>query len=682
VISDIVEFPTHPYVREMRNLESKSEDDLVELSVKILEENEMFFGSKARLVWQLLSWGIAQLRGRNIPPSKDRFVIKYNRMREYVLSRRPAHEFAFYQLSLSLRENGDEGDHSRVLAKLENVEEARELIRMAVFDPVKKLEEVKRNLVSETMDPQRAEAMMIQELDLYLREGYHWEYARMWEVMDAGIVLMERIGGKKHESWKGILGVDFYNFLRNILRPFVEKNSEIFVKLFRRIAYSFGNDIYASQISFPPEIPLDVAEVIESTYRYHQQLYRLEFSRKLPLFLHSLYPRQGWPVRKPFVPSKPEGELHPLIDTLLTQRMEEDLKYSSELAPWLIFDRDRYLKDGSVIELEIGRSLFKGPDALVFIIKSEDRVVKYQTNCGRLGEKIPDLYRDYWFQEIVSKFKISPNVYWLSPPEKFQPFIREDLGFQIDRAAWWDCARDPRSQLRFMVMDRVEYTANRLPELIHDDGQLFLQSIRLGIHLIEKLKTMHNLPQPVIHGDVHDGNVGIKNNEVFLIDFGRAAFEAEHFQDQVQPASRRHCWRTHYAYEGWRAGFRDDVHQALLTVAYVMSRRVVHHYCWYLVQQPRNDNLDLIDFHKNHFIFDIPEKVGETAHFTGRFKDVVASCLRGIPVEQRIEIRGHLKAILTKARGVRNVRIRPDYDAILGHLRAILDILVIHRKIV
>ena len=345
---------------------------------------------------------------------------------------------------------------------------------------------------------------------------------------------------------------------------------------------------------------------------------------------------------------------------MISQGMADDEHPIS--APYAMYDGE-ILPDGTRIRLSHPWSpISRRPYVVVFEAIYPGRgpvILKYQSNCDYPASPSNDLVRDYRFQVMLKGTGICPSVFFLSPPAKFPNFKTPKLSFELNHGHWIDCARHPRSHVRYMLMEKLSETvwdqvkkAHLIPSL-----DRFYMGLQLIENLIPKLMKLHT-EMRTVHADVHPGNLVVLSDGTYgLFDFGLAFFVDEYGPGQARPNPAKwyaHCYYSHYNIMGYRFSPRDDVYKVLSSAAILMVGMPLFDEC-----KSFEANVDGIHmFHRNMNLFDYRDFI-DTIPFVDATNDVTQA------------IKDHLFMMLHLARSVDDVALVPDYDEILRHASAI-----------
>ena len=271
------------------------------------------------------------------------------------------------------------------------------------------------------------------------------------------------------------------------------------------------------------------------------------------------------------------ASLHPQLHSMAIRQKDYDFANAAH-APMLDYDGD-VGKDskGRIVPFTLSSVIARTKTSTVFGVNEfPNLVVKYQVNCEWLG-KIHPLARDFWFMQALDGTGIVPKTLFLSPPVKFENRTNTKTDFRMMEAKRDACERDPRSSVRYLVMERISGTVYDLISQWRDAPVPFETAVLFGIKLLQALRVMHQ--KGIVHGDIHAGNVGITQREdgnsyITLIDFGHADL-AEY--PEARPARVREPW-THvhhsfgiYELDGYESSYRDDVYRAIEIVAILLN---------------------------------------------------------------------------------------------------------------
>ena len=334
-------------------------------------------------------------------------------------------------------------------------------------------------------------------------------------------------------------------------------------------------------------------------------------------------------------------------------------------APRLEYDAELIMTGPSAGILRIGKPLAITATATVFaVLNDTSRVVKYHHNCQEL-EDVHPLLRDYIFLQRLAGTDVSPSANYLSPPVRFPASVTPKTAFGMHPAARASCAGNEVAEVRFMVMERVPWTLDRLVRDLERIGRRLplKHAIHMMASLVETVQRLHS--RDIVHGDVHWGNVAVVNHgdaqTINLIDFGSAMFVDEMERLPVMardPGSYTHCFFSHWNIEGYRFSYRDDVYKALLVGAFLINGAAYSHFCRNL--EPSVDAMRW--FKRNGFIFAMPSGPDRIAALD-------------VDLNTKRLIRRRLSNALDLARSVEEIDERPDYDNIIAELMTVVGLL-------
>ena len=335
----------------------------------------------------------------------------------------------------------------------------------------------------------------------------------------------------------------------------------------------------------------------------------------------------------------------------------------NEFGPLIHYDREM-LENGRVVRID--RKISVHLYSSIFQL-TNGQIIKYQVNCENMKDPldIHPLVRDFIFLKAVEDLKVSPQAHFLSLGIKFENVDSPKVNFSMDPQERDICAKDARSILRFMVMEKALISFDTLLKGSETRSEkISLASVvSLIAGAVSALSELH-IKKNIIHGDVHYGNLVLLNAErkVGLIDFGSASYlsELQLTQDMSrEPFSYNHCYLSHWNLEGYRFSFRDDIYKAIFAGAMMLNGSPFVRFC------RTTDIHTLYEFKANGFFFNLPNH-----------PDMISQ-VPNIRPEQVGEIRAHLNQVLLQIRSVNTLDAMPPYREILAQLDAVLAILTI-----
>jgi hypothetical protein len=331
-----------------------------------------------------------------------------------------------------------------------------------------------------------------------------------------------------------------------------------------------------------------------------------------------------------------------------------------EFTPDLTTDTETW-PNGTVA---LGPSIYYGEESAIYMTQDNTRLlIKYQTDCDELATRsLHPLLRDFWYGRSAARAGVSPEPMFLSPPT----LMRRDL-FKVrgmkSTATEKDRCIERRGSVRFMVMERRSHAMNlyRFGQRFIGNALPFSIAMQAGITLIEKLRDLHQVAR-VVHGDIHAGNImvevsGERVDRMWIIDYGRA--RANIPARSKTPVNSRGHWThavlSHWQILGYEWSARDDVFNALRTIAWVMHDESYNTFERRLSFPRGTDRL--IEWRQSGFIFTIPSE-----------EEDLIDRLPLISISQKTAIRDSLQRILDSVRSLTDVDDIPDYDLIIAEL--------------
>jgi len=697
-VEDILAFPDR--IREFKKFVERihadtQESELIELLKQI----------PASSVWtrlarfELLDWGLQKLREKRPQITPNTHAYRFIALAAYIseLARKGEDSavvwglMSFMDNVLVVRDESELNDavqKSRREYGKEMKHYIDQIFEIALFDPMKPIQDIVDNAIG-TLS---VEAIDLAELELLeaglasVEKHKPWTYLRVWGLLDEALQQLTNYYGMRQVNWASRPQVELINLLRKVIvsRGVFERD---YIALFEH---------YRSHLEDPRstleyfELPNE--EDLRQAFSHHSMMARFSC-----VTLDQVVPVQEspalLPMRQAFLPtiSEKDKSFHKYISGFLDSQRAFDLEHSEIYAPWLLYPFDAFEDPDSRQQsfLVLDRAKVVKKNVIIYPVKDRrDLIVKYQSTCATPFLTVTELMRDFWFLKIAGPLGISPQVYWLSPPAKFPVFRPEKINFKMSSSDWELCAIDPRSHVRFMVMERIAYTVDNVVyrekdapvALTYGGGaRRIIAALHMAMGILKKVKLLHTHDPAVIHGDIHVGNVAVRAGlkrestpepeDFVLIDFGRAFFESERAGGDQWFPWRSHCFLSHYNLDGFRLGYRDDVYKTLLTAAFLMNGEPLLKYCVELAA--REDNAESIKkFHREVFIFDMPATIfGE---HTGRFEDSIEDAFPKVPENKRDIVRTHLRNALQIARNVKNVRDLPRHDDVIRELQSAL----------
>ena len=418
-----------------------------------------------------------------------------------------------------------------------------------------------------------------------------------------------------------------------------------------------------------PTLPSDYEQLANSMGPGSGRVYRFPISFRLP-----------W-IPAEFLNFAPYPDsLHPKLQDIIEAQRIIDAKYP-ETRPYLAFDAEVIKlgpnKDEQVVylankwlsnlqtddffadEFEVG-----GP-----VYHFEDYKITYRVNCGDLNSNLISLQREYWLKNLGPKLGIGPGAVWLSPAVKLPEWRSVKLGFKISDEQYHKCAGDPRSHVRYMVVDTT------IPDADFIVGRGFLTKrrsmlerlrvgIQLGMDLLNKLQRLHDFG--VVYGKLEPTGVRPFLNKG-VVEQGLSALERSFFNGEagmgVPSKNSSPCGLSHWnIQEKSRFGYRDDVLNVLLLAAWMFTGEEHSSFCF---RTTRSSDA-IAHWKREAFVFDSvdgADLITKAFSESGANEEVVGA------------IRQALGRALGASRDVPSVDQIPDHSAIIEHLRSAYNLL-------
>jgi hypothetical protein len=342
-----------------------------------------------------------------------------------------------------------------------------------------------------------------------------------------------------------------------------------------------------------------------------------------------------------------------------THQLAADMDYPS-LVPDLTLDVE-FWPNGT---LSLGPVVYAGHESTIFSETSDPKLlIKYQTDCDEVEwNAVHPLLRDFWYGKAAYRIGVAPKPLFIS-----QPTVLVKDAYKVRNMKSTDSEREACisrfGAVRFMVMERrvAAISLFRFTHSVYDGGKLpFSVAMQTGIRLIEILRDLHQVAR-VIHGDIHANNILVEGGDVIqkllLTDFSRARanIPARSKYPVYQREQRSDAALTHWQMLGYEWSARDDVYNALLTVAALMNGKD------YIFHELRLKNKPgpsaMIEWRQSGFIFATPGP-----------NDVIDRLAMTSNADKQI-IRKSLQRVLDSVRSLLDVDDVPDYDFAIEEFR-------------
>ena len=411
------------------------------------------------------------------------------------------------------------------------------------------------------------------------------------------------------------------------------------------------------------------------------------------------------------------SKLYPEIAYCISKQRQLEDNYP-ETRPLLLYDAERVRimhKDddpsSSVVQMKLlVDSLVQTPhhNRLVYrraairgTTDDDNFMIVYSNNCNTLGKDVSDIERNYILTRTAGELGLSPKAYWLSPPVKLPTgWIGPKTDFHMSLKQYMDCSRDSRSTVRYMLLQRVPFTAwqqiGGVTQLdSRSDKYLFLKKgrspdsylgklkvgVEMAIAIMQKLTILHSR-HFIVHGNVVPKTIARYEQKGELVyglwdfEFGfyNAEFEDGTYYETVDrlPLGRKDgeenfCFNSHWNLglvhgpdeeggkkKGTRIGYRDDVLNTLLIASMMTHGLALYNFC---------QSLSRSDLRKWKASGNLFEPWSPSITFGAEEE------------KMRPLIEGPLFDTLTIVRSAESVNTIPDHDAIIKILQEVRDAL-------
>ena len=361
------------------------------------------------------------------------------------------------------------------------------------------------------------------------------------------------------------------------------------------------------------------------------------------------------PEWKPVIPPSLSEDF---IRRLVAQE-SEDTHYKSS-APDLNQTKILWPSHGM---LNLSAAVYRGYESVIFRVEGSDELlVKFQADCDEIGRFVNPLLNDYWFgKQAVGT---GPGVFFLSAPSPmYQSVITSYFTMKSDDLE--TCVKQGGS-VRFMVLAVIPDAMDLryLREQFPSHAVPFARAMEIGIKLIRELRRLH-LTAKVVHGDIHLGNILYDSRRnLHIIDFGRS--RSNEFRFSNEPLHKYGRWYhqgfSHWQIEGFEWSMRDDVFNAIRSIAIMINRDE-----YLMFEQRLASQWGLMEWKKNGFIFTLPKTEIERL-----VSPLVVDPISSLPVSEsrRKEIRNALQRVLDSVRSLQDINQVPFYDNIIRDLES------------
>ena len=414
-----------------------------------------------------------------------------------------------------------------------------------------------------------------------------------------------------------------------------------------------------------PSLPSSYEQLAGARGPGVDRLYRFPRSFRLPWIPNAFMNFPPYP-----------DNLHPKIHEIVVAQRTVDDSYP-ETRPYLAFDGEiikfgpnndeqvLYLANKWLRSLKTDDSFTGEYQVTARVLNFENYSITYRVNCDDLNSNMISFQREYGLSSLGPKLGIGPGAIWLSPAVKLPKWRSAKLSFTLGKDEYRECANDPRSHVRFMVVDKRVTNAKYILGRDYLDKLTNLERLRLGIEvgidLLSKLERLHDFG--VVYGDVRPWTIQhFTNNGVVELGFAglyRAFFDGEEGQGITDEFSDP-CDLTHWNInDDSRVGYRDDVLNVLLLSAWMFTGEVDLSFSFDVTRTLE----DIARWKGSAFVFDFPEK---------------GYLISDIDRDNGALIKQALGLALEVARSVAAVDQKPNHPAIIEHLRSALNLLPVH----
>jgi serine/threonine protein kinase len=219
--------------------------------------------------------------------------------------------------------------------------------------------------------------------------------------------------------------------------------------------------------------------------------------------------------------------------------------------PVLSFNHETVPEFGT---LTIKDLLGAGKDSNVFsVVERVDVVIKYQSKRVGRGTRYPlhPLVVDFWIGGMASRLGVAAKPHFVSLGQMSNNGASiKTSGFEGDGI------------VRYMVLERV---GRCLDSFIVDPIGLYKSAV-VALSVVGNIQTLHNAG--ICHGDIHSGNICMKEPKLVFIDFGLSFFSTEESFTRSKPRmSYVHRSLTPWQLEGYSFSRRDDIYKAISLMA-------------------------------------------------------------------------------------------------------------------
>ena len=372
------------------------------------------------------------------------------------------------------------------------------------------------------------------------------------------------------------------------------------------------------------------------------------------------------PIPEAFINPPAPTNMYTEIAEMIREQAKSDSDYP-ETAPYLYYDGEvvKETSDSGIVSSRLILKSLRSEELANSVIRQMGGfIIEYRSNCDALDDPLFTMQREFGFMKLFAKFGlVTPVPVWLSPPVKLPIYKSHKLDFTISPEQYAACAADPRSQVRYMVTQRIFPIRSLSAQTI--TFSTFSSRIDMAISLISQLKQIHD--QAIIYGSVNpDSIITLYQRDGGADKYGFSNFKRSLFVAEQDPAACgaeecppvpigldtapiRPCFKTHWEIDGSRPAYRDDVFNVLLLLAWTLNPSQPNNFC-----DSETIDSQQVKLWKSH------APIFETALFSDP----------GLPEG----VRTHLESALAVARSVDAVDKMPNHEAIIHELTQALHL--------
>ena len=300
-------------------------------------------------------------------------------------------------------------------------------------------------------------------------------------------------------------------------------------------------------------------------------------------------------------------------------------------------------------------------------------VLKYTANCIEVDSEshliqtnnspyIHPAIVESVFSNRASKLGLGPKMYSLSPPTTLCDTQEGNCHFRMTPTYYQDCATNPNSSLRFILMDFVDGTNLYLykRQFVNATVPIY-KALIIGERLMAMVEKLH-VEAKIVHGDIHGSNIMVKESDdgksvsLNFVDFGRATVNGRKSEIPINNP----FWAIHFLFSPWEilgytTAARDDVARAVQVIARLMFPLK------YEEDEASGEDEDVLR-----------RKLGKDFFNYAKYDPL--SSLSGMDEGQKANVRFHLDLIAYLVQDMTDINSVPPYTAIRNALREAREI--------